>query len=47
MTATLDMTIGADSSMTGGARITDATLRIDRPGRDTIVLAAGGLIGCA
>lgn len=47
VTATLDMTIGADSNLASGARITDATLRIDRPGKDTLVLAAGGLVGCA
>lgn len=47
LTATLDMTISNETSMTGGARIGDATLRIERPGRDAIVVPAGGLIGCA
>jgi len=47
VTATLDLTIATDSNLAGGARIGDATLRIDRPGRDTLVVPAGGLIGCA
>ncbi|THD37042.1 MAG: hypothetical protein E7773_05520 [Sphingomonas sp.] len=47
VTATLDMTVGADSNLASGARIGDATLRIDRPGKDTLVLAVGGLVGCA
>ena len=47
VTATLDMTVVADSNLAGGARITDASLRIDRPGKDTVVVPAGGLIGCA
>lgn len=46
VTATLDMTIASDATLTSGARIGDATLRIDRPGRDTVVVPAGGLIGC-
>ena len=46
VTATLDMTISNETSMTGGARIGDATLRVERPGRDALVVPAGGLIGC-
>ncbi|QDZ09131.1 hypothetical protein FPZ24_10005 [Sphingomonas panacisoli] len=46
VTATLEMTIATETGMTGGARIGDATLRIDRPGRDSVVVPAGGLIGC-
>lgn len=47
VTATLDMTIAGETSLQGGARINEATLRIERPGRDAIVVPAGGLIGCA
>jgi len=47
VTATLDMTIASATSLQGGARIDEATLRIERPGRDAIVVPAGGLIGCA
>ena len=47
VTATLDMTVVADSSLAGGARIADASLRIDRTGKDSVVVPAGGLIGCA
>ena len=47
VTATLDMTIASDAALTGGARVGDATLRIERPGRDALVVPAGGLIGCA
>jgi len=47
LTATLAMTIASAADLASGARIPDATLRIDRPGRDSIVLPVGGLIGCA
>jgi len=47
VTATLDMTVASETSLQGGARINDATLSIARPGRDTVVVPAGGLIGCA
>ena len=47
VTATLDMTIAESADMKGGARVGDSTLRIDRPGRDTVVVPVGGLIGCA
>lgn len=47
VTATLDMTITNETSLQGGARVNEATLRIERPGRDAIVVPAGGLIGCA
>lgn len=46
VTATLDLTIATDNTLAGGARIGDATLRIDRPGKDSLVIPAGGLIGC-
>ncbi|HEX4694152.1 hypothetical protein [Sphingomonas sp.] len=47
LTATLDLTISTAADIAGGARITDSTLRIDRPGRDSVVIPVGGLIGCA
>jgi hypothetical protein len=46
VTATLDMTIAADNNLAGGARIGEATLRIDRAGKDSLIIPAGGLIGC-
>ncbi|MBS0478000.1 MAG: hypothetical protein JSR79_01715 [Proteobacteria bacterium] len=46
VTATLEMTITNETSLQSGARISDATLSIARPGRDTVVVPAGGLIGC-
>lgn len=47
VTATLDMAIVTKADMTQGATVPEATLRIDRPGHDTIVLPVAGLIGCA
>lgn len=46
VTATLDMTITTRGDLTAGAIVSDATLRVDRPGRDSIVLPVAGLIGC-
>ncbi|WP_380780654.1 hypothetical protein [Sphingomonas sp. R86520] len=46
VTATLDMAIATRADITAGATVTAATLRIDRPGRDTVVVPVGGLIGC-
>ena len=47
VTATLDLSIATRPDMTQGAAVPDATLRIDRPGKDTIILPVAGLIGCA
>ena len=47
VTATLDMTITTRGDLTGGAVVPQATLRIDRAGKDTIILPVAGLIGCA
>lgn len=47
VTATLDLAIRTRGDVTQGAIVEAATLRIDRPGKDTIVLPLGGLIGCA
>jgi hypothetical protein len=46
VTATLDMTITTRGDIAQGATVIPASLRIDRPGHDTIVLPVGGLIGC-
>lgn len=45
--ATLDLTIATRRDVTQGAVIDAGTLRIDRTGKDTIVLPVAGLIGCA
>ncbi|WBH16915.1 hypothetical protein [Sphingomonas radiodurans] len=47
VTATLDVTIQTRRDLTQGAVIDSGTLRIDRPGKDTMVLPIAGLIGCA
>ena len=46
VTATRDMAVAVRADSSAGATVTSATLRIDRPGRDTVVLPVGGLIGC-
>ena len=46
VTATLDMAVSVRADISAGATVTSATLRIDRPGRDTVVMPVGGLIGC-
>ena len=46
VTATLDMTITTRGDLSAGAIVSDATLRIDRPGKDSIVLPVAGLLGC-
>jgi hypothetical protein len=46
VTATLDMTIARRSDLTAGAMVPQATLRIDRTGRDTLVVPLAGLVGC-
>lgn len=47
VTATLDMAITTRGDITQGGVVSDATLRIDRTGRDSLVLPVAGLIGCA
>jgi hypothetical protein len=47
VTATLQMTIVTQSSLTQGAVVRDAVLTLARTGHDTVVLPVGGLIGCA
>lgn len=46
LTAALDLTIVTKAGLTEGATVPEATLMIDRTGRDTIVLPVAGLIGC-
>ncbi|MCP8891300.1 hypothetical protein [Sphingomonas faeni] len=46
VTATLDMAVAVRADISAGATVTSATLRIDRPGHDTVVMPVGGLIGC-
>ena len=47
ITATLDMTVVERPELTSGAMIPDATIRIDRTGRDTVIVPVAGLVGCA
>jgi hypothetical protein len=47
VTATLDLTLQSRRDLSQGAVVDSGTLRIDRPGKDTIVLPVAGLIGCA
>lgn len=45
-TAALTMRIETQAALTQGAVVPEATLRLDRPGQDTVVLPVSGLIGC-
>ena len=47
VTATLDLTVQTRRDLSQGAVVDSGTLRIDRPGKDSIVLPVAGLIGCA
>ena len=47
VTATLDMRVEQRATLGQGAAVPSATLRIDRAGRDTIVVPMAGLVGCA
>lgn len=44
--ATLDLQVATRADLTGGATVPQATLRIDRPGHDSVVVPVAGLIGC-
>lgn len=46
VTATLDMTVVTRADITNGATVPEATITIERPGRDTVVVPVAGLIGC-
>ena len=45
--ATLDLSVETNAALAGGARVPAATLRVDTPGRDGVVMPVAGLIGCA
>lgn len=47
VTATLDLTVATRVDLTKGASVPEATLRIERVGRDLVVVPVAGLIGCA
>ncbi|HEU4959713.1 MAG TPA: hypothetical protein VFT56_04840 [Sphingomonas sp.] len=47
VTAILDMAIQAQADLSEGAAVPSGTLTLERPGKDTVVLPVGGLIGCA
>ena len=47
MVATLDLEVKQRRDLTQGAVVDAGTLRIDRPGKDSIVLPVAGIIGCA
>jgi hypothetical protein len=47
VTAVLDMTITTRNDLKDGAAVSQATLRVDREGQDSVVLPVVGLIGCA
>jgi hypothetical protein len=47
VTAILDMSVQAQANLTQGAEVSAGTLTVQRPGRDTVILPVGGLIGCA
>lgn len=46
VTATLDMAVVPRAGLSNGAAVPEGTLRVDRPGKDSIVLPVAGLIGC-
>ena len=45
--AVLDLTIERRKDLAQGAVVPAATLRLDRPGMDSVVLPVAGIIGCA
>lgn len=47
VTAVLDMKIEKRSDIKDGAAVRDATLRVDRAGQDSVVVAVAGIVGCA
>lgn len=46
VSATLDMTMEQRQGLSAGAAVPQATLRLDRPGGDSLVIPMAGLIGC-
>lgn len=47
LTATLDLTTEPRANLTAGATVPQATLRLDREGKDGIAVPLVGIIGCA
>ena len=47
LAATLALTTAPRADLTGGAAVPEATLRIDRDGKDGVVAPLVGIIGCA
>lgn len=45
--AALSLTVSERSDLRDGAAVSAATLRIDRPGQDGVVVPLVGMIGCA
>lgn len=44
---TVDMDIATRGDLTNGAAIPSATFQVDQAGHDTIIVPAGGIIGCS
>jgi len=47
VTVTLALTITTRPDLKAGAVVSQGTLTVERPNRDTLVLPVGGLVGCA
>ncbi|MEG3089715.1 hypothetical protein [Sphingomonas sp. PB4P5] len=47
VTAVLDMKITTRADLKDGAAVSDATLRIDREGADSMVVPVAGIVACA
>ncbi|MEH3121452.1 MAG: hypothetical protein PGN16_05610 [Sphingomonas phyllosphaerae] len=47
MVATVQMTVELRQNLTEGGAVPTATLRLDREGRDTVIVPLAGLVGCA
>ena len=46
LVATVDLTVATRGDLTDGALVPQASLRLDQPGRDTLVMPLAGMIGC-
>ncbi|MFA5965723.1 MAG: hypothetical protein WC804_17035 [Sphingomonas sp.] len=46
-TATLVMSVKTRADLKDGAAVPEATLRLDREGKDSVVLPVAGMIGCS
>ncbi|GGB32457.1 hypothetical protein GCM10011380_22330 [Sphingomonas metalli] len=47
VTATLTMTVSSQAELTDGGLVQQATLTLERPGADAVMIPVGGLVGCA